>query len=71
MRKQILDNDAFFTKNFEKLVLKYPRQTVVICREKLFTGINAFKNAQEKFPEDTPMIVTVPPKEFFRHGFLL
>jgi len=70
MRKQILDNDVFVTKNFEKLISKYPRQVVIICQGELFTGMDAMEHAEKKYPGKIPMVLPVPSRDQLKH-FLL
>ncbi len=71
MKRKILDNDAFVKKNFERLVKKYPRQRIVICREEIFTGATAVKEARSKYPKAIPMALPVPSREEFSHILLI
>ena len=70
MRKMILDNDIFVNENFERIILKYPRQTVVISQGELFTGSDAMEKAEKKHPGKIPMVLPVPSREQLKH-FLL
>ncbi|MDE2222736.1 MAG: hypothetical protein KGK03_06670 [Candidatus Omnitrophica bacterium] len=70
MRAQTLDNDTFVKKNFEKLILKYPRQVVIICEGELFTGKDAMEHAERKHPGKIPMVLPVPSRDQLKH-FLL
>jgi len=70
MRKRMLDNDMFVTKNFEKIILKYPRQVVIVCQGELFTGKDAMENAENKYPGKVPMVLPVPSRDQLKH-FLL
>ena len=70
MRRQVLDNDAFVARNFEKIILKYTRQVVIICQGELFTGLDAMENAEEKYPGKIPMVLPVPSRKQLKH-FLL
>ena len=67
MHTKILDNDAFVKKHLERLVKKYPRQRIVICRGKIFTGEDAVQKARKEFPGVTPMSFPVPAHEEFVH----
>ena len=71
MFKRILDNDAFVAKNGDQIVKKYGRKTIVICQGEIFTGAKAMERARRKFPGETPMLFSVPPREMFQNGFLL
>lgn len=62
-----LDNDTFVGKNLEKLVKKYPRQTIIISAGEIFTGEGAMKKAKTKYPNIIPMIMPVPGPEEFSH----
>lgn len=70
MRKRVLDNDTFVKKNFERIILKYPRQVVIVCQGELFTGSDAMEKAEEKHPGKIPMVLPVPSREQLKH-FLL
>ena len=68
--KKILDEDQFFTENFEKLVEIYGGRAIVICRGEIFTGENAVDEARHRFPKSIPMFIHIPRREMFPH-FLL
>ena len=70
MQGQILDNDAFVARNFEKIILKYPRQVVIICQGELFDGPDAVERSEEKYPGKIPMVLPVPSRKQLKH-FLL
>ena len=67
MKVKISDNDLFVQENFEKLVRKYSRRCIVICRGEIFTGEDALKKARRKYPNHTPMVLPVPAPEEFNH----
>lgn len=71
MKRKILDNDSFVRKNFGKLVKKYPRQRIVICRGEIFTGEDAVNEARKKYPKSIPMSLPVPAKEEFSHILII
>jgi Ni,Fe-hydrogenase III small subunit len=62
-----IDNDLFVSQNLEKLVEKYPRQTIVISAGEIFIGEGAVKKARTKYPKIIPMIMPVPGPEEFSH----
>ena len=70
-RIKFIPNDAFVTKNFEKLVNKYGGQTVILCNGEIFTGNDMSKKAELKYPKLIHMILNLPRPEFFAHHFIL
>ena len=70
-RIKIIDNDAFVTKNFEKLVNKYGGKTVVLCNGEIFTGDDDIEKAKAKYPNLIPMSLSLPRPEFFENHFVL
>lgn len=67
MKVSKLNNDSFVRKNLEKLVKKFPRQRIVICEGKIFTGEDAVKKARKKYPKSIPLSLPVPAPEEFTH----
>ena len=71
MLTRILDNDTFVSKNFAKIVNKYGSKTVIICQGEIFTGSQATKKAEKKYPDKMLMVLSVPSKRMLTGGFLL
>lgn len=67
MKAAKLNNDSFVRKNLGKLVKKFPRQRIVICEGKIFTGEDAVKRARERYPKSIPLSFPVPAPEEFTH----
>jgi hypothetical protein len=71
MSTQVLDNDTFISKNFEKIVDKYGSKTIIVCQGEIFTGPLGPQKAEKKYPDKTIMVFSVPSKRMLRGGFLL
>ena len=65
IKPKVVDDDAWITTHFEKLVNKYAGRHIIVCAGKVFTGENALKEAKKKYPNIIPTSMPIPTPEDF------